>query len=606
MSYDHDAGFMEYNLPQPLVTMPPYVNTGYYGWKSWVEGVIGGRQRWLTYDQACNFNPLNVDGNGTSCFHDGLGWGSMYEYAGQCAQNNTSYQLTTDPNNTMIFGKIYDTSTFMSQYDIMYPEFLMDYPTCLLGGNVYGMLCDLVYYGNMVLPAKLYEGQAEIFRTFFGGTRQVTKVNLSSIPFNLMLTSDYQSAVNYLNGGSVPFDAKLYPLDWDNLPTYDVPINTIPDPDDPEPDDNPDNINPGDAEWDIDNDDDTDPTTSVKNLCNYNLYWLQAPQWEDFVRWFWNDISAWNGFSDLINSIQGLYNDLASAVIMCRYMPIDISWVGGLGADENIKLGMIEKTGVVNTISKNNVENRVLIGEITIDQKMTDTFIDYSPYSQLSLYLPLHGFLDIDVDIFTYNTIRVEGIYDVLSGTLQYLIWCKHGNKKMLVNTVECKIAQDIPLTLQTKNDRDSMVFSNVSSTIGGLVGAGVSIASGNPIGMTMGVQNGVSTIANSGSASAPMRVMGTTGELGGRFAPAYCKIILRHPTIQPSDVAKDGDSNSTKLKTWRKNVGQLCGYGYTLEKLKGKGFTACASPRITFENSAPLQNEVDEIYSYLEKGVIL
>jgi hypothetical protein len=283
---------------------------------------------------------------------------------------------------------------------------------------------------------------------------------------------------------------------------------------------------------------------------------------------------------------------------MCRYFPVDISWIGGLGTRSNIKLGMIEKEGAVDTISQINALHAVDIGHIHIGAKYK-SFMDMSPYSQLSLYLPWHGFIDLDMNLFNGHDVYVKALYDYLSGTIQYYIYY---DNELLVNTILCKMAMDIPITLQTKNDRDSAIFNNVSSTIGGLVGAGAGIISGNPIGMALGVTQGVGAF-NSANASAPMRLMGNVGESGAYIGCQNCFVVVRRPTIQPSD----GNSSTMKgLSTWKKNVGMLCGYGYTLSDLSGQGFTVCHSPRIDFKSTTPLQTEVDEIYSYLEKGVIL
>jgi hypothetical protein len=49
-----------------------------------------------------------------------------------------------------------------------------------------------------------------------------------------------------------------------------------------------------------------------------------------------------------------------------------------------------------------------------------------------------------------------------------------------------------------------------------------------------------------------------------------------------------------------------MCGKSYMLSNLTDKGLTTCFQPRITFSSTVPLQSEIDEIYDYLEKGVIL
>ena len=574
---------------------------GFYG--SFYDGLAGD---FITFDDANGYHPQ------FDCYLNNNWEGDTFWCNGQVCQGHT-YETTMDANTTIEFGHIYDVwnDLHVAGYYTTYavPQMFIDYPQSFITGNLYDYMCTLWYNSyNGLIPSFVEpdDPQAIIPDLPFQNAKFCDTVNLTSIPCNIILTSDYGQAIRYLNDGTLPFDAKLYPLDWNNLPQYDVPT---PDPDEPE--DNPDDIDPDDDGRDVDPDDEIDPNNTAFTLSNYNWYWLESPQWKDFIEWFWNDISAWNGFEDLIASIQGLFNDLASAVLMCRFMPVDISWIGGYGTqDETIKVGMIEKAGLVKTLNKSNPPTRVPIGEISISHGDYNAFLDLAPYSQLSLYLPMHGFIDLDINIFRYHSLVVQGIYDVVSGTLQYLLFYKdkQSGNKSLVNSFLVKIAQDIPITLQTKNDRDSAVFSNVASTVGGLIGAGVGLASGNPIGMVMGAGQGVQAITQGAQSTAPMRVMGTVGEAGGFYAPAKCKLILRRPSVQASDQTSEAGVKLKGLSTWKKSVGRVCGYGYKLSTLANQnaGLTVCSDPRITFTNTVPMQSEIDEIYEILSNGVVL
>ena len=246
---------------------------------------------------------------------------------------------------------------------------------------------------------------------------------------------------------------------------------------------------------------------------------------------------------------------------------------------------MIEQRGSsVATISPTTVAPIQEIGHIKIEDKY-QSFVDMAPYSQLSLYLPFHGFVDLDINIFSGHSIYVKGIYDHLTGTLQYFLYC---DNTWLVNSFTVKMAVDIPMSLQTKNDRDSAIFSNVMNSVSGMMGAGLTLGTGNPIGLVAGAN-----AFNSGVNSAPMNVRGTVGESGAFYAPPQCAIILRRPTISKPD-----------QNTWEKNVGQMCGKGHQLSRLSG--LTICYQPRINFANSIPLQSEIEEIYQILTEGVIL
>lgn len=521
-------------------------------------------------------------------------WGTMSDTEGcfldKDGNPSNSFNLS---EGKMQFGR---NITRIPNYDppAQFFEDLCDNPLYGCLGNVYGFLTYIcrtmapIFYGDGTT------GQIISTTPLYANNRGVYNYNNMCLIYNMVLTENLNFALNYLENGTLPPDAFLYPLDWENLPRYDDIVPTG-----DEPEDYPDDNDPDDDLRDFDPTPNETPTYTVNQLTNYNWYWLTVPQWAEFINWFWNDIGDFSDFDDIIAKVKGLYNDVASAVIMCRYYPVDISWIGGLGTQSNIKLGMIEKAGSYDTISQANALRSVDIGHVHIGQKYK-SFMDMSPYSQLSLYLPWHGFIDLDMNLFNGHDVYVKALYDYLSGTIQYYIFY---DNEVLVNTILCKMAMDIPITLQTKNDRDSAIFNNVSSTIGGLVGAGAGILSGNPIGMTLGITQGVGAF-NSANASAPMRLMGNVGESGAYIGCQNCFVVVRRPTIQPSD--GNAQTSTKGLTTWKRNVGMLCGYGYTLSDLSGQGFTVCHSPRIDFTSSAPLQSEVDEIYNYLEKGVIL
>ena len=247
----------------------------------------------------------------------------------------------------------------------------------------------------------------------------------------------------------------------------------------------------------------------------------------------------------------------------------------------------------IKKLNKTKLRKRTL-GEISIPNKY-NAFTDYSPYTSLMLYLPFHGWIDLDIDIFTGNKLQVRCIYDHISGTIQYGVYVISKGSEFLLNTVIAKMAVDIPITLQSKNDRDSAIFNNVTNAFGNLLGAGASAVSGNPIGLVMSTAG----VASSGTQSAPLKVNGTVGETGAFFMPNKCAVYIKRPSYN-------------RPKNYGARVGFPSNKGGKLSEFSG--FTTVYNPQITFSGNTnadnvtikPLQSEIDEIYTALEKGVIL
>ena len=416
------------------------------------------------------------------------------------------------------------------------------------------------------------------------------------IPFNLILTRNEQEALNYLDTGVLPSDAFIYPFDVDTIPTNTSgedpdggggggsPTSDVSPDEDGTPSDDADPM-PSDT-----------PEYSPLRLTNNNLYWLSASDLRQFINWFWTDATDVASWSDLLDKIMGLYENLSQAIINIRYMPIMSQWLGTLGTDTKIIVGMLEKQHAVNTIPKSSIPIRD-IGSYYIKPKFKDSFCNYSPYSTISIYLPFHGMTELDNDLIMGHKIYIRCAYDILSGTIQYFIHRDSKEGSLIYSTV-AKMAVDIPITLQTKTDRDSAIFQNVGSVVGGLVGAGASVAGGSPIGLTMGLAN----MSGFQPSSAPLRVTGNVSESGAFYAPTKCAIYIKRPAYNRPELYKS-------------RVGVPCNFDYKLSECSG--FTTCYKPRINFsgveytENNTtvtikPTHSEIEMIYDYLEKGVII
>lgn len=486
----------------------------------------------------------------------------------------TSMMLTNNKNTSMVFG------TGVKNISMPYSSILYWNPLILLSGDLYTSVITIMMSYKAACPRRFDNRTAFLAYNQHVATTTLNSFNLSAIPYNIILTKDYSQAKNYLSNGTLPSDAWLYPLDWTKLPKYDIEPDDTPD-DETDDGDDPDN-NPG---FDGDPDLPSAPSFTPSTMSRNNYYWIGIGTLDAFINWFWYDVGRWNDFEDIINTIEGLYNNLGSAVLNIRYMPVSNNAyeLGGLSTAQNIKVGMIEKSGAVDTLPGGEAP-LVDIGHVTVPKKYS-SFASYSPYSECMLYLPLHGFINIDMDMFTGHDLYVKASYDMLTGTVQYFIYYEN---KFLVNTLQAKMAVDIPITLQSKNDRDSAIFSNVSSAVAGLMGGAISAGTGNPLGLVVGAN-----AMNSGVASAPMAVKGTVGESGAFYGPSKCKLITKFPVQQ-------------KPSSFDQIVGKQLNKTMKLSNSKLSGFTQCYQPRITFSKKVPLRSEIEEIYKLLEEGVII
>lgn len=515
------------------------------------------------------------------------------KYQGSSISYGTNrFQLTNDKNNTLRLGVGIDMGFPLSTDDVarcgheIYEG---------MAGNLYEMLMN---WCSFYIP--MINGVVTPTDTMAVSSPWIAYVGTYAMqwkPYNLILTESYDMAVNYLNTGMLPTDAWIYPFDPDNFPTNN-PVN--PEDEDTPSEDDGDDVQPVKHLPDTPHE---TPMVTPQAITNNNLYWLQAGQLAGFINWFWTDAGQILDAGDLWDKLKGLYNDLASAVLNVRYMPIDISWVGGTNQVDSIIVGQIEKGGQVLAINKVNPTVRPL-GSVNI-QKLKKNWTDYAPNCELQLYLPFHGFMTLDNDLLQGETLKLECVYDIISGTIQYMVYCNN----TLINMCVAKMAVDIPITLQSKSDRDSAIFNNVANTTSNLLGAGISFGVGvtskhkviGALGSAQGISQGVSAFTGDKDV-APLKVYGSVGESGAFYVYSNPFVMIKH-------------SEPKYPKLFKSRVGYPSNKVSVLRNISG--FVIVDNPRINFAGNTvtengitkhikPLQSEIDEIYDYLSKGVVI
>lgn len=588
-------------------------NASDFGAYQWIEdrtsrnarqarAVKRGVQTYVTVNEAFEYMPEweGAAGTSTSVAHCGKK-GNDYIIDG----DYTRIELTNDPETTLHLGVGLECNYFMRSAAGYY------YGDKNIGGDLFdlfGSMTLTVVSGVANMPTSVVFSAVET--TGASGTQTQLINNIYPLfegimayhytPYNLILTYDLDAAKNYINTGELPDDAFLYPFDVNN-----IPVNTDGGTGADDSDGTQGTVDTGDTTWeDTDDQSPSAPGQNGQSLTNNNLYWLSSQQLKSFLDWFWDEATDVTDPSELFEKIQGLYENLSEAIVAVRYMPVRPEWIGGVSTDTKIIVGMLEKTEQCRVINKV-VPDIQTIGSIDIrelakDNKTWDGFLNYSPYCQMSLYLPFHGFIDLDADLIMNSKLTIKAAYDILTGTIQYFIYrtARGANNLNLVNTVVAKMATDIPISLQTKTQRDSAIFQNVSSAAGNLIGAGASLATGNPIGMVMSTAN----IAATQPTGAPLTLKGTISENGAYYDSALCAIYVKRPGINiPSN--------------YDRKVGNPCNVAMKLSQVHG--FVKCENPFISFsevtsDNSLgfpppkPTKDEIDTIYNALSEGVIL
>lgn len=326
------------------------------------------------------------------------------------------------------------------------------------------------------------------------------------------------------------------------------------------------------------------PSTTPIKSSTTNWYKVTSENLNDLIKFFWTVTDDWSTL--IYNQITGLYSNLSECMIQLKYFPISIETstevpivIGRFTSDIN--------AGVIPSDIGLAYEAKISYDELK--SKMHQNFLDTKPYTNMFIYLPYIGVVNYDIDLFINRSLGVRYLVDITTGIATVNLYVITNNKWSLVTTKEAQLGVDIPFaltdTLQVvKNSIDSVLSIAGSAT---MLGSG--IKNGSAIGTAIGIESLASSFSNDISDSI---------DLSGKTSSANNLFQFQKPYVILETV------NTSYPDNYGTHIGYVCNGKYKLNNLSG--FTTCINPKITFKNGIPTLNEIEEIYSELQKGVIL
>lgn len=305
-----------------------------------------------------------------------------------------------------------------------------------------------------------------------------------------------------------------------------------------------------------------------------------------FIRWF-----AVTG-----QNLLSLINSFDSETVPTGFVPLDhivgvyqapfnIPDFSNCGSLANIFVGKYD-TNVqgMPLLNQGSYSTTGIIASKYIDTTHNN-FLDYEPYTTLSIYLPYCGSCNLDANLFVGKTVNVEYFFDIFSGDVIANVYAN----KTLYKTLSGNFTISQPITSQNVGlQKDTVIkgavgvatnmlgmagfamSGNISGALSGAVGATISSIS------TYTHLNGISPTATKGG--------------GGRSIFYTCKNIILY--------------KSTAIENhgaYEKYKGKVCNYDSKLSECHG--YTVVDNPHIEIKCT---NTEKDEIKKLLEDGVIL
>ena len=244
------------------------------------------------------------------------------------------------------------------------------------------------------------------------------------------------------------------------------------------------------------------------------------------------------------------------------------------GAVQNIKVGYLDSGVASATVS--NQYTTIDCGTIKLSEKFYNVF-DYSPYTEINLYLPFVGIVRLDAGDVMRSSIHIVYHVDVLSGAcLAEVKVIRDGSGGTLY-----QYSGNASVTLPISSGSYMGIVSSIAGIAGGIVGT---IASGGAalpmIASAAGsALNARTRVEHSGSFS------GNAGAMGGKIP----YLIVSRPQTA---LAKDFDQYIGYPANFTATIGSCKGYIKVVEShLEGINAT---------------NSELEEIDSILKDGVIV
>lgn len=491
---------------------------------------------------------------------------------GEKNEGYTNQRLNIDPDHAVITvpatfdGKWITAQATLSKYNesvIPKEEYDIRYTS---SDNYQGILKTVYdyYHDDAARYFKIDSTNREVhvnlgsYTSTVWGNHQWNAEQVNMMPvrvYNLLVTKNLDQAKKYVADGTLPDDVyvtKPYPGDQGKTPT-----------------DSPDeNGEDGNLKDDVDRIEPTEPDATTVTLSNTHYYRLSKEGLKDFF------IDLWSlDFSDLIfNQVTGVYSNLIENVVSLRWFPVPLQALGEIGTTEGIKLGYTTLETAGTTISS--VANIMIGGTFDI-KPVYKSYMDYAPYTEIQVFLPFYGMLDLDVNLYMGHTLEIQYTVDIASGLITYYIL----RDLTIVQQVQAKCGIDIPITLSSMIDVASQISNNVVSKSVSLASA---TASGSPIGMVGSVL---------GNTSSPkMHYLSGVGDNGALYGNRRVTLFIKHPQYnRPA------------------NYGKMVGYPtygkFSLSKLTG--FVVIENPKIDMTEKMEL-SEYNEIISLMQGGIYL
>lgn len=294
----------------------------------------------------------------------------------------------------------------------------------------------------------------------------------------------------------------------------------------------------------------------------YTVYNPSQTQLNSFGAWLWS--------SSFVDQILKIFSDPMQAIIGLH----KIFCTPSISGVNNIKVGYLDSGVSSNVVSSQYTQ--VSCGSVNVSEYFGNVF-DYTPYTDVSIYLPFVGIVKLNISDIMRSSLTVEYTIDVLTGAGYVQVIVDRDSYTNVLYTYSCNTAVQYPLSSGSYMG----IVAGITSIAGGIAGT---IASGGALapllmGSASSALNMRTNVERSGGLS------GNAGAMGGKIP--YLIITRPQTALASSYTGYTGLGANETVK-----ISSLTGYA----KLSKVHIVNIPAPGI----------EIEEIQNMLESGVLI
>lgn len=277
--------------------------------------------------------------------------------------------------------------------------------------------------------------------------------------------------------------------------------------------------------------------------------------------------------SDFKKSENGIPLDAGQFVIGLYQLPVDIPSFCTT-SQEKIVLGKLKTNAVGKKLLT--VNRKVHLGEYFISANCGNNFLDYAPYTEIKLYVPFCGIVELPPNLFINSTVSVDMIIDIISGSCKGVVMCNNTFYTSINGSLMCSL----PLSLEQCATKSLSVINSANSIMSGIIFGNKNYSALNTV-----TTLGEAMIENNNIA--PSHISGNMDSVVNFYDPQCCILFMTYPEVNMGDIGK--------------THGKVCNYQDSLKNCHG--YTVVNNPHLEIKCT---NTEKDEITKLLEQGVIL